>query len=246
MQIDRDRVAGIVEKYRYVDPHAAYHMMHGCRYQVHGPLVPQTRGVLRRTFAGCGEVLDIGCGAGATLVEHARLFRRGVGIDESAEHMIGRAIRTRDALGVRNVEFRVGKAASLPFDDESFDLVYSERGPLGHDDRTLQEALRVLRPGGLLFVETPGGFEELGVEKERFERHGVKIQTLATREQALRFDSVYDLIEYRCAERSYLGEALPSAEDLVRLGQSLGSRPGAEGRPELTQSTIWIGGSKGG
>jgi hypothetical protein len=36
VQIDLDRVAGIIEKYRGVEPLAAYSLMRGCRYQVLG------------------------------------------------------------------------------------------------------------------------------------------------------------------------------------------------------------------
>ena len=40
--------------------------------------------------------------------------------------------------------------------DAAFDVVFSERGPLGHNDPNHAQALRVLRPGGRLFYETIG------------------------------------------------------------------------------------------
>lgn len=50
------------------------------------------------------------------------------------------------------VEFRVADAEALPFEDGSFDAVTMAflLGHLGHPDRALEEARRVLRPGGRL------------------------------------------------------------------------------------------------
>jgi SAM-dependent methyltransferase len=243
MRIDEERMAEIVEKYRYVDPHAAYNMKDACKFRSTGALVPETGDVLSRAFREVDDVLDVGCGRGHTLLEHAHLFKRGVGIDESAEHMIGHAIRARDELGVRNVEFRVGKAASLPFADGEFDLVYSERGPLGHNDRTLEEALRVLGPRGLVFIETLGDFDSLGREKGRVERFGVAIQTLAVRIRTLVFGDAYEYAAYICAMAAYDERELPSLEALCDP-PFLPDQLDAHERVSVPMSTIWIAGSK--
>ena len=128
--------------------------------------------------------------------------------------------------------------------DEWFDMVFAKRGPLGHNDRTLREALRVLRVGGLLFVETPGDFGDLCAERERFERHGVALQILALRTDTLLFDDAYGFTEYLCAERAYLGTPLPSVEDVEQAESRLGAEPDDRGRVAFTRGTIWIGGSK--
>jgi len=61
-----------------------------------------------------------------------------------------------------DIPYVIADAVKLPFDDDSFDVVLSRQGPLGSEEnperfiRMMQEALRVLRPGGQLrFGPTP-------------------------------------------------------------------------------------------
>lgn len=53
------------------------------------------------------------------------------------------------------VTFRHGSALDLPFDDESFDAVWTQNTIMNIDDkaRVFAEAHRVLRPGGRLSLE---------------------------------------------------------------------------------------------
>lgn len=96
------------------------------------------------------DVLEIGVGMGADHVEWARSQPRSLtGID-----LTPRAIEhTRKRLTIYGLssEIREGDAEELPFDDGSFDLVYSW-GVLHHSPNTpdaLNEVLRVLRTGGV-------------------------------------------------------------------------------------------------
>ncbi|HEU5469746.1 MAG TPA: class I SAM-dependent methyltransferase [Actinophytocola sp.] len=97
------------------------------------------------------RVLEIGLGQGA---ESEQLIRRGArwsGLDLTAESVE----RVRARLTVRNLQHeavRQGSALSIPWPDNSFDLVFSH-GVLHHipDIRSAQaEIHRVLRPGGRL------------------------------------------------------------------------------------------------
>jgi SAM-dependent methyltransferase len=97
------------------------------------------------------DVLEIGLGQGA---ESEQLIRRGArwsGLDLTAESVE----RVRARLSVRDLpheEVRQGSALSIPWPDNSFDMVFSH-GVLHHipDIRTAQaEIRRVLRPGGTL------------------------------------------------------------------------------------------------
>ncbi len=61
-----------------------------------------------------------------------------------------------------SIEFVVGDAEALPFDDDSFDVVSTVFGAMFAPDqeRTARELLRVTRPGGRigLVAHTPSGF----------------------------------------------------------------------------------------
>lgn len=95
------------------------------------------------------DVLELGVGMGADHVEWARRAPRSLtGVD-----LTPRAIdhtRTRLACEKLTSTLRVGDAESLPFEDASFDIVYSW-GVLHHSPdtpRAIREVHRVLRPGG--------------------------------------------------------------------------------------------------
>jgi len=97
------------------------------------------------------RVLDAGCGTGRRAVQLARRHSAHVtGVDTSAA-MLARA-RERAIPGVEVVEAR---AEALPFDDASFERVLFETS-LHLMDRpaALQEAARVLEPGGRVAVLT--------------------------------------------------------------------------------------------
>ncbi len=93
------------------------------------------------------SVLEIGCGTGLILGRLAPVSARAVGVDLSPR-MLARARS-------RGLEVQVANAVSLPFADESFDVVVSFK-VLPHVEQieaALREAARVARPGGRLFLE---------------------------------------------------------------------------------------------
>ncbi len=104
---------------------------------------------------GC-DVLDVGCGLGeSTFLLRERLDSgadlsggRLAGLDITAQHIaVAAARRTGD-----RPEFIVGSATELPFSDESFDRILALECAFHFPDRRkfFAEALRVLRPGGVL------------------------------------------------------------------------------------------------
>jgi len=101
-------------------------------------------------------VLDIGCGAGFDSLVAARMVGpagRVVGVDVTAG-MIEKARANLALLGLKNVSFQVAEAESLPFPDNDFDVVISN-GVFNltlDKAKALQEAHRVLKPGGRLLL----------------------------------------------------------------------------------------------
>ena len=101
-------------------------------------------------------VLDLGSGAGADVLISARRVGptgRAIGLDMTDEMLeLARANATEAGLG--NVEFVKGYLEDMPLDDETVDVVISNCviNLSGDKPRVIQEAARVLRPGGRFAV----------------------------------------------------------------------------------------------
>jgi ubiquinone/menaquinone biosynthesis C-methylase UbiE len=98
------------------------------------------------------EVLEIGCGLGTDAINFGRTGARYTGVDltEVSIEMVHR----RFELEGLTANLRVADAENLPFEDDSFDLVYSH-GVLHHTpdtQRAIDEVHRVLKPGGTAMV----------------------------------------------------------------------------------------------
>jgi len=105
-------------------------------------------------FAG-KRVLDIGCGDGALVRLAARGGARATGVDVS-EAQLGRA---RGAEPVADEDYQEAAAQDLPFDDATFDIVIFFNSlhhvPIEAMDLAMEEAARVLKPGGQFYVSEP-------------------------------------------------------------------------------------------
>ncbi|WP_433222364.1 methyltransferase domain-containing protein [Dactylosporangium sp. CS-047395] len=128
-------------------------------------------GILDRAgLAGDERLLDLGCGRGAVLIAAAQRLPRGraVGVDLWTADQSGNRPETTlanaAAAGVADrVEVHTADLTALPFPDASFDVVTSAMAihnipsPEGRR-RALDEAVRVLRPGGRLLIADPSMF----------------------------------------------------------------------------------------
>ena len=114
---------------------------------------PERTALFRRYVGGPGRrVLDVGCRAGAL----TRAYLEGnevVGVDVDRE-----ALAEAAKLGIETVWADAQRR--LPFDDESFDVVVAGEvlEHLAAPRAFLDEALRVLRPGGTLVGSVPNAF----------------------------------------------------------------------------------------
>ncbi len=123
------------------------------------------------------RILDVGCGGGFLSAQLAEAVAWGelVGIDIEPSQ-VDLARETAAQRSVANAQFQVGDARDLPFGNGSFDAVHFG-GVLLHIsdvDRALEEARRVLRPGGLiacrdLMPESCFAHPELGMMQRTIE-----------------------------------------------------------------------------
>ena len=102
------------------------------------------------------RVLDLGSGAGMdSLVAAQMVGPRGsvTGIDMTRE-MLAKARSAASEMGASNVEFVEGEVESLPFEDETFDVVISNGviDLIPDKDTVFSEINRVLGPGGRIQI----------------------------------------------------------------------------------------------
>lgn len=100
--------------------------------------------------------LDIGSSAGGLSVALGLEGIEMEGIEPSEKGVTASAMRA-DRHGLKNVHFQQGAGERLPFGDNSFDLVIS-LAVLEHVadvERVVEEAFRVLKPGGYAYFEVP-------------------------------------------------------------------------------------------
>ena len=98
------------------------------------------------------DVLEIGVGVGTDFIRFARAGARVTGVDLTEHSVV--LVRGRLVLEGFDGDVRVADAEALPFENDTFDVVYSW-GVLHHTprpERAMGEALRVLKPGGRLCV----------------------------------------------------------------------------------------------
>jgi ubiquinone/menaquinone biosynthesis C-methylase UbiE len=114
---------------------------------------------------GDERILDLGCGRGAVLLLAAQHVTTGraVGVDlwrlgDQSGNSAEATRRNAIAEGVADrVELHTGDMTALPFEDNRFDVVVSSlaihniRGRAGRE-KAIDEAVRVLRPGGRLII----------------------------------------------------------------------------------------------
>jgi SAM-dependent methyltransferase len=104
-----------------------------------------------------GEVvLDLGSGGGIDVLLSARRVGptgKAIGLDMTDE-MLALAEQNKRQSGLTNVEFLRGEIEAIPLPDRAVDVVISNCviNLSADKDRVLQEAFRVLRPGGRFAV----------------------------------------------------------------------------------------------
>ena len=126
--------------------------------------VSKWRRMVQDRLPAKGRILEVGCGPGSFAEEV--VGRDLVCLDPIPEMLRSAESRVnpkRTARGDSAVEFVEATAEDLPFDDNSFDAVcslFSFRD--WYDKRAgLSEALRVLKPGGIIVIADPAKINRL-------------------------------------------------------------------------------------
>lgn len=98
------------------------------------------------------RILDVGTGTGFLALLLAELGHRCTGVDLSQE-MLKQAQKKARQAGLK-IDFLAGDAESLPFKEDSFDVVINRHllWTLPRPEAALRDWVRVLKPGGRLII----------------------------------------------------------------------------------------------
>jgi len=111
------------------------------------------------------DVLEFGCGGAQWSVALARRGARVTGLDLSdVQIRHARALVEREGVSVVLLQ---GSAEAVPLPDASFDVVFCDHGAMTFADpsKTVPEAARLLRPGGLFAFNMSTPILELVVDR---------------------------------------------------------------------------------
>jgi|GEM_PF-465917 len=151
--------------------------------------------VFQKYLSKSGKILDLGCGTGRTTFSlNALGFTNIIGVDLTPE-MIAEAQTLNDYFSTK-IDFRIGDAMNLEFDDASFEsVIFSFNGIMSIPsqkarERALQEINRVIKHNGkFLFTTHDREHEEEYLEFWEEER-----QRWKTENQDARLHEFGDLI----------------------------------------------------
>jgi SAM-dependent methyltransferase len=257
MLLDQDRIRAILK---------AEHSYYGGRdipIRRDVRWVPFWENLIAPQLSPAMRVLDVGCGNGHFLLELSPGFHTGLGIDNDPEH-IQLAEEAKRAEGTKNVEFLLldfpREIAQLQ--PESFDMVVSFRGPVSDTSESIQAALRLLRPDGLLFCEEIGELHDREVKeifgdgshgkqilprvaevRELVEQNGFDVRLAADTFTKWIYPDIYAWLQYQYNLWTWLEVPLPEPDD-PRISLFAERNTTTTGEIATTHHVVWVAGVK--
>nr|WP_295160008.1 class I SAM-dependent methyltransferase [uncultured Methanobrevibacter sp.] len=113
-------------------------------------------GLKHLDIKGDDVILDIGCGGGININRMAKHAKKVYGVDYSMDSVkVSREVNRQEIYDGK-VEVVHGDVQSLPFDDETFDVVTSFETVYfwPNIEKCFGEVKRVLKPGGIFLIGT--------------------------------------------------------------------------------------------
>ena len=108
--------------------------------------------IARQLLTGVSSCLDIGTGGGERLLELQDVFPEHMVASEGFDKNLPVARDCLEPLGVKVVDMESSMQASMPFEDNTFDLVINR-----HSAYNARELKRVIRPGGTFHTQQVDG-----------------------------------------------------------------------------------------
>ena len=114
---------------------------------------------VKRNGGGFQKMVDVACGSGQSTFYMANLFSKVIGVDIS-QAQVNQAREKSKQLKYNNVEFRVGSAEDLPFEDNTVDMITCAQALHWLDEKTFySEADRIFKPKGVMAAYGYGNVE---------------------------------------------------------------------------------------
>jgi ubiquinone/menaquinone biosynthesis C-methylase UbiE len=182
------------------------------------------------TLARDSVILDVGCGGGRTIQQLALLSPEGKvsGIDYSAASVSVARRTNAHTISAGRVDISVGSVSSMPYADDSFDVVTAVETHYYWPDLVtdLGEVRRVLRPAGRIMIvaESYRGKRFGAAEVLVMRVLGSKLLTIDEHRAALEAAAFRDVAVFEEKRKGWLcvlGVRSPEAEGVTNhVGQS--------------------------
>ncbi|WP_040950012.1 class I SAM-dependent methyltransferase [Gorillibacterium massiliense] len=185
----------------------------------------------KRRLPKGSHVLEVGCGAGRTACFLARQGYQVTAVDQSAD-MLEKAQRRAAKAGL-DIRFLKADAESLPFDNESFDMVFVESVTVfTKADISLGEYWRVLKKDGRLYDREIVLFGNPGEKARRRIQRFYGIRTLLPLPEWIK---LLKSNRYAGSKTVVVKRTIPF---ITELDQQRESDPGSILDPELLQIAV--------